>query len=178
MPELKFCILDADYITEGEGRSERPVVRIWGKTKEGKSVLVLDRTFEPYFYVQPRDGLSESELRLLAKRILQLRLEGKGLKRVEKIKGRKFLGKSIKILRVVAGVPPDVPKFRDMLKDWRDVEEQFEYGVSFYKRYLIDRKLTPMGWAQVEGREVKPGKELRVDVVFEGFCCYDVSVVV
>lgn len=167
MPALKFCILDADYITEGEGRSERTVIRIWGKTKEGKSVLVLDRTFRPYFYVQPRNGLSESELRLLAKRILQLRLEGKGPKRVEKIKGRKFLGKPVKILRVIVGVPPDVPKFRDMLKEWRDIEEQFEYGVNFYKRYLIDKGLFPMGWAQVEGREVKPWKGLRVDVVFE-----------
>ncbi len=167
MPALKFCILDADYITEGEGRSERPVIRIWGKTREGKSVLVLDRTFEPYFYVQPRDGLSESELKLLAKRILQLRIEGKGPKRVEKIKGRKFLGKPIKILRVIVGVPPDVPKFRELLKEWRDVEEEYEYGVNFYKRYLIDKKLTPMGWAQVEGREAKPGKGLRVDVVFE-----------
>lgn len=152
MPIAKICILDVDYILEGE----TPVLRIWGKSREGKSVVVLDRSFEPYFYVEPREDMSLDDLKALSERIGNLEFEGNRPTRVE-LEEKRYLGITRKVFSVGVQKPTDVPKFRDLLKDWGDVKEEYEYAVSFYKRYLVDRALVPMGWMEVNGQDVDKG---------------------
>ncbi len=166
MTSLKFCLLSADYILDEQ---ERPVMRLWGRTSSGKSVLCIDRGFSPYFYVEPREGMSLDELQGIAKRIGNLVLEEEGKEsrrplRVEMLEMR-YLGVSRKVFRVYVQTPADVPKFRDLLKDWSDVKEEYEYAVSFYKRYMIDNRLVPMGWVEAEGSRVET--ECLVDTAFE-----------
>jgi len=164
MSVLKFCLLHADYATEGKGMSERPVVRLWGRSDSGKSVVVIDRGFVPYFYVR-HEAASRAELSLLKNRIMGLEVEGSKPVRVDETE-RKYLGSKVKLLKVFVAMPADVPKFRYALKDWRDIEEEYEYGISFYRRYMIDRGLIPLEWAEADGSRVKdPG--ISVDVVFE-----------
>jgi len=165
MPVFRFCLLHADYVTEGEGGSERPVVRLWGNTDDGKSVVVLDRAFIPYFYVQYEKGLSKTDLRLLKNRIMDLEIEGKKPVKVEEL-NKKYLGQPLKLLRVFVDLPVDVPKFRDLLKDWKDIGGEYEYGISFYRRYMIDKGLVPMECVEVEGKKVK-GAGIKTDVVVE-----------
>ena len=156
MPTIKLCILSADYILE-EGVS--PVVRIWGKTQDSKSVLVLDRSFEPYFYVEPKSGLSLDQLEELATRIENIELNEEGTEPRKPIRAelteKRYLGIPRKVFQVFIQIPSDVPKFRNLLKDWGEVKEEYEYAVSFYKRYLIDRGLVPMEWVEVTGKAVK-----------------------
>lgn len=153
--KVKFCLLDAEYVME----NEKPVVRLWGKTDNRKSILVLDETFEPYFYVEPKEPKGISKL---AKKIEKLELEGEKVKKVEVVE-KIQMGEKKKFLKVTIEKPPNVPKFRDMVKDWPEVREEYEYGISFYKRYLIDKKLLPMEWIEVEGEEIKT--DARTDIV-------------
>ena len=54
MESKRFVLLDIDYITE----NDKAVIRLFGKLKgneEGKSLIVLDKSFEPYIYVIPYD---------------------------------------------------------------------------------------------------------------------------
>jgi DNA polymerase I len=48
---MKFrgWLLDVDYIVE----NDRPVIRMWCTDDEGRSAVIFDRTFEPYFYLVP-----------------------------------------------------------------------------------------------------------------------------
>ena len=62
-----------------------------------------------------------------------------------------ILGKPIKALKISVKRPPDVPKFRGLLKDWKEIRNEYEYGISFYRRYLIDKDIVPMKWVRVEG---------------------------
>jgi DNA polymerase elongation subunit (family B) len=156
MPAVKLCILDVDYIIEKGESGEKPVIRIWGKTQDGRSVVALDRGFEPYFYVEPREELSLDELNGLARRIEDLEIEGKRPVRVE-LTEKRFLGIPRKFFRVGVHDPRDVPKFRELVKEWKEVREEYEYAVSFYKRYLIDRGLVPMGWMEITGKAVRSG---------------------
>ncbi|UCD07182.1 MAG: hypothetical protein JSW41_05150, partial [Candidatus Aenigmatarchaeota archaeon] len=161
MPEyIEFCILNIDYVMEGDN----PVIRIWGKTDRGKTVCVLDRSFEPYFYVEPKPELKKTDIEGLKSKILGLELEGEKTEGVE-ILERTILGKPLKVLKVTVKRPPDVPKFRDLLKDWKEVRNEYEYGVSFYRRYLIDKVLIPMSWARVSGEKIESG--LLVDETIE-----------
>ncbi|MEM5812639.1 MAG: DNA-directed DNA polymerase, partial [Candidatus Aenigmatarchaeota archaeon] len=142
----------------------KPVIRLWCKLPDGKNALILDRNFEPYFYVEPRQELKKAEVEELKNRIMGLELEGKKPMRIETME-RKYLGISRTVLKVFAESPADVPKFRDMLKEWKDVKEEYEYGISFYRRYLIDNSLIPMEWIEVKGRKTQT--DIGVDVAIE-----------
>jgi DNA polymerase elongation subunit (family B) len=178
MVTVKACILGADYVLEGGGKEgvpspevseeggERPVVRLWGKTQDGRSIVILDRGFEPYFYVEPSEELSLEQLEGLAERIRGLELEETRSRPVSvELTEKRFLGLPRRVLRVGVRSPRDVPKFRELVKDWKGVKEEYEYAVPFYRRYLIDRGLIPMGWIEVTGKPVKTG--YRVDKAVE-----------
>jgi len=165
MSVLNFCLLHADYITEGEGSSEKPVIRLWGRTNDEKTVVVLDKSFVPYFYVSYDASLSKADLTLLKNRIINLEIEGKKPVSIEGTE-RKYLGKPVKLLKVFVSLPMDVPKFRDLLKDWREVEEEYEYSISYYKRYMIDKGLIPMDCVKVTGKELK-SKDIKADIVIK-----------
>jgi DNA polymerase I/DNA polymerase-2 len=160
MPErIEFCILNIDYIMEGA----QPVIRLWGKTEGGKNICVLDRTFDPYFYVEPKADLRKDDLENLKTRIMRLELDGEKPEKID-IMDRTMLGKSVQMLRITVKRPPDIPKYRDLLKDWKETRNEYEYGISFYRRYLIDKGLVPMSWAGATGEKDTKG-DLIADVV-------------
>lgn len=152
----KLLLLDSDYTLV----DEKATVRLYCKDVKGKTVLVLDQNFKPYFYVMPKEGkVSE-----LSKKIGQLdtkKLETKILK-VETVEKKWQLGK-VKILKITIDNPRKIPDVRDALKDWKEVEETYEYDIPFYKRYIIDKQLEPTGWIDVVGEEVETGKSYRVN---------------
>ena len=125
----EFCILDIDYVLETERQA---LIRIWGKTRDGKTVLVLDRNFLPFFYIVPKPGLDKRDLEDMEKRIRGLDIDGKKPIKVE-IADKKIYGKPVRVFRVTLENPTDVPKFRDLVKDWKESEEEYEYSISFYK---------------------------------------------
>jgi len=47
--ELEFWLLDVSYDIVGGV----PEVQLWGLDRSGNRVLVVDRSFRPYFYVLP-----------------------------------------------------------------------------------------------------------------------------
>ncbi|MBI4019802.1 MAG: hypothetical protein HY367_00595 [Candidatus Aenigmarchaeota archaeon] len=157
---VDFLLLDADYVLEGG----EPVVRLWGKTREGKSIAVLDRTFSPYFYVEPEGGMAHGEINEIRGRICDLEMEGEKIRKAEDTE-RKFLGKPVRVIKIMAVKPSSVPQFRSLLENWVGIREEYEHSIPFYKRYMIDRGLVPMKWAIAEGRTVE--NAMGADVVFE-----------
>ncbi len=161
MVRVEFCLLDIDYVVE----DGKPVVRLWGKTKNGKSVLAMDRGFEPYFYVEvEKEFLKTNELDNLKRRIGELKEFGEKVKKIELVE-RKYLGGRKTFLRILLSNPRDIPDLREIVKDWRGIKNIYEYDISFYRRYLIDKGLKPMGWVSIEGEKGK--SDLVVDQVFE-----------
>jgi DNA polymerase I/DNA polymerase-2 len=142
----KLLLLDANYTVI----DNKPVIQFYCLNENGKVVVLLDDTFEPYFYVLPKQG-KEQEVK---KKIENLKR--KEIKRVEIVE-RKLLGEKKKFLKIFCDLPPNVPKMRDIVKEWEDgvVVEEYEYAISFYKRYLIDKQISGMQWIEVEGEETK-----------------------
>jgi len=152
----KLLLLDSDYTLI----DEKATVRLYCKDVKGKTVLALDQNFRPYFYVMPKEG----KVTELSKKIGQLdtkKLETKILK-VETVEKKWQLGK-VKILKITIDNPRRIPDVRDALKDWKEVEETYEYDIPFYKRYIIDKQLEPTGSIDVVGREVETEKNYQVD---------------
>jgi DNA polymerase I/DNA polymerase-2 len=104
----------------------------------------------------------ESKLTEVKKRIEKLdteKIETKiiGVETVEK----SWQGKEVKLIKITIDAPRRIPDVRDLIKDWKEVEETYEYSISFYRRYLIDKQIEPMNWIEVEGKEIN--SEYQVD---------------
>lgn len=120
---------------------DHPVIHIYGKAIDGRHVLVLDYTFLPYFYVIPKKGADIRE------KLLKLELSQDGrVSRVLKAESmqKKLIGRPVEAIKVTTGLPRDIPLIRGIIKDWDAVEGTYEYDILFYRRYLIDRGITPL----------------------------------
>ncbi len=163
MQKVEFCLLDIDYIVEGE----KPIIRLFGKTLDGRRVVVLDYDFEPYFYVLPTES---AEINKLVEKIKKIRLidrKGREIspKRVEIVEKYHFRRKR-KFVKIVAKVPQDVPKLRDAVKEWEEVENEYEYDIPYIRRYLIDKGIIPFKKIIVTGKEIEEHK-FSADIVIE-----------
>ncbi len=137
-----MVLLDIDYIT----RDDKAVVRLFGREKnspEENSIIVLDKGFKPYIYVVPHDLNSCRE-----------QLEELDVQKVEKVK-MKDLGLEKEFLKVTLNHPQDVPKLRDKIRDLSQVKDIREHDIPFYRRYLIDKGLFPMGEVEIEVKRVE-----------------------
>ncbi|MDI6798746.1 MAG: DNA-directed DNA polymerase [Candidatus Aenigmarchaeota archaeon] len=152
-----LLVIDADYtLVENRG-----MVRLFCKNEKGETILVQDSNFEPYFYAMPKEG----KIYELKKKIEELdtkNIETEILK-VEIVE-KNWQGERTKLIKITIDNPRRIPDVRDLIKDWEEVEETYEYAISFYRRYLIDKQIEPMNWIEVEGEEVK-ADEYEVDKI-------------
>ncbi|TKJ17704.1 DNA polymerase [Candidatus Woesearchaeota archaeon B3_Woes] len=145
--KIPFFVLDAKYKVV----NDKLEVYLFGRTTEGKPLIILDDSFEPYFYVIPKKGQS------LNSKIEKLRIEQKDdvheVIRTENVK-KNYLGKDVDAIKVFVRFPKDVPVIRDIIKDWEIIESINEYDIHFIRRYLIDKGITPMMLYEIEGESV------------------------
>ncbi|MBI4164024.1 MAG: ribonuclease H-like domain-containing protein [Candidatus Aenigmarchaeota archaeon] len=148
---LEICIIGSDYMME----DGKPVIRLWGKTKKGDLVLVLDKKFRPYLYVEAKPG--PSILPIISDGLDRIAPES--LEIVEK----KLYGKPKSVIKVVLTSPGDIPRFKITLEKLEGVKSTYEYNIAYYKRYLIDKGILPMSWVNVVGDII--GNQDGVDIV-------------
>jgi DNA polymerase elongation subunit (family B) len=149
MGRVDFCLFDVDYIIE----NGETVTRIWGKTKNGKTVLALDRKFRPYFYLELDDKHIENfNLSLFREKLSAIKDYGSTFIGAENVE-RKLLGEPRRFVKVFAKTPSDVSELKRVAEHWPEIKKPYEYDIPFYRRYIIDKGLVPMGWVSAEGVE-------------------------
>jgi DNA polymerase I len=146
MVKLQFYPIDLDYkVVRGKAS-----VYIYGRTVDKKQVCVIDDDFEPYFYAVPGKKTSISQLKE--------ELTGLSIKkddsvseivRVESVK-KILLGREVEAVKVITNIPKAVPVLREELKDRSSVMSILEFDIPYTKRYLIDKKITPLVLTDVE----------------------------
>ncbi len=142
MVEVLFQLLNADYFMNGP----KPVVRLFGRKADGKSVCIMVNGFEPYFYVKGENN-----------KISLFLDEEKAVKKVEEVE--KFLpigyrDKKTKLLKVITYSPKDVPGIRDKLEAEDYVDSTYESDVLFKYRFLVNYKIHGMDWVSVDGTKI------------------------
>jgi DNA polymerase elongation subunit (family B) len=108
---MKFVLTDIDY---------RDSIRLFGETVEGKRVVVKDKEFKPYFFVEGGK----------AKEIEKIRIEDHEVLKVEKEGNR---------LKVTVNEPSAVPVIGDEIKAMGG--KPVEKDIPFTQRYLLDKGL-------------------------------------
>lgn len=157
MGEYNLCPLDIDYIlVDG-----RPIIRMFGRTDDGKSVVAFDRTFEPYFYIESENPEKSAE------KLREREPDSYSIEKVE-LTEKVLLGEKTEMIRLVIKKPGDVPKARKDVKNVEGVLEVYEAHVLFNKRYMFDKGLKPMTMVKVEGNETEE-EELVGDIKADKF---------
>ena len=123
-------ILDIDYITTDDG----PVLRIFGKSKDGKAVCIFYHGFLPYFYAEGL-GRYEKELRTEP---CEKGVVGEGKKR---------------LYRITLKNPADTPVWREKLR--QEGIKSYEADILFKYRFMADLGLSGFGWVEVSGDPVQ-----------------------
>ena len=141
-----FVLLDIDYVTY----EEKPLIRLFGKEKDTKkNIIALDDSFIPYFYIEPFNDIDIciDDLRNLEKD------EELKFTSLEKITLKDFQIPK-EFIKICFKHPQEVPKYRDIIWDLESVSKVREHDIPFYRRYLIDKDLTPMAEIEIIGEEL------------------------
>jgi len=140
--KLRACIIDCRH----QALEGKTWIELVGKTKDGKTVLIIDDSPKPYFYVE-----DNSRVR---KKLDKLGVEYRKVKRRLGLENKN-------VLKVTVDVPSQVQEVSEKLHGFK----RYGIDISFYKLYLMDKGVYPLEWVEVEGNEV--GKEGKFDKILK-----------
>ncbi|MDP8003844.1 MAG: 3'-5' exonuclease, partial [Caldisphaera sp.] len=139
---IEGLLLDIDTLAE----DDKSVIRLTVKTKEG-IVTLFDTSFLPYLYLLPRNSELNEET------ISSLKFpNGTGIAEIAKVEKVKMqlLNKEVMVFKVYAHNAKDIPTFKEYLQEFGTC---YEYDIPFWKRYLIDKDISPMLGISAEVKE-------------------------
>jgi DNA polymerase, archaea type len=145
--ELEGVILDVDYVN----LSRRSTIRVTLKSKDGVRAL-FDTGFSPHFYLIPSNaGLEEAT-------ISSLNIFSETSERIEitKVERAELLlkGRTVSAFAIYTADSKDVPRLKDYVKEFG---ECYEYDIPFWKRYIIDKGISPLSGARIRAHESEHG---------------------
>ncbi len=146
--KTKFIPVDYDYF-DFQGRN---YAKITGRDDKGKSVCVID-SCEVYLWAILKKGLSKQKINKIIEKINKIELNSKGRKtKVEKVElhTKKFLGKEVKALKIFATNYKDLHDIADRL-GFKEIEKRRGYDIGYITHYIIERKILPLQWYEIEG---------------------------
>lgn len=150
METKKFMLLDIDYVT----RNHKPVVRLFGKLPDGRSIIAIDRNFKPYIYAQPLD---------FEECINELRALGLNkIERVHRIDNRK----EKEFFKITLNHPRDIPNLKKKISNLKSVKDIIEHDIQLSHRYLIDNGLFALSEVEARGKVINRSR-LDKTLIFE-----------
>ena len=156
----EFLLLDIDHVM----RDGRPVIRLWGKAKDGKTILAIDRAFRPYFYLELDEKAERKfDLKGFMEKLDALEELKGAVERIETVE-RNLLGEPRRFLKIIMSSPAGINELRFVVERWQGIKKAYEYDIPFYRRYLIDKGLAPAGWVSVIGEEKKGDSREEIEI--------------
>ncbi len=168
--ECDYYIGDAIEGFTGNDKGKIPIIRFYGLTKEGNSVLAHVRGVFPHFYVEIDEEMV-GKVKMFYELFEELLSDVKkpvGMEYVHDIKvvekesiyGYSF-GKKIKCLHVFLGMPKFVQPLRKALEQGVNLLNfgfkkfnTYESNVLFHLRYMVDNYITSSSWLEVNRKDI------------------------
>lgn len=159
MEELEFYLLDVTYeVVGGE-----PHIIMWAITRDGRRVVLRDRTFRPYFYAILKSGV---DVQAVLSKIKAFSEPPSPIISAEQVEKRYF-GKPVTALKIVTVIPEHVRKYREKVKTIPGILDVVEADIRFSMRYILDKELRPCGWHIAKVAPLKSSAGYRVDGEYE-----------
>lgn len=138
---MEIQILDADYTLV----NNKPIVRIYGKDIDGKSVSVFHENFLPYFYLDVKKEYDMKDV------IYEFENMGLKVQIVDKMLPIGYSESMFKVLKITGIDPGKISELRETSKRFGT---PYEADILFKYRYLVDHKLRGMNWVRVDGESI------------------------
>lgn len=155
MLSLNFIPIDYNYF-DWQGRN---YVKIIGRDDKGKRVCIIDY-FEPYFWAIFKEGTSDNRINEIQKEIEKIRIKTESRESiVEKTElfEKKFLGKTIKALKIFITNYKDAHAIAEKIKDnYSEIIGCREYDLNLITKYIIEKNLVPLTWHKILGSMLEP----------------------
>lgn len=145
--ELSFQLIDCDYTMINNS----PIVRLFGKTKNGKTSCVFYKNYYPYFFIQPKKNSRDEVINFLKNKFSNLILN---IEDVEKFLPMGYQQTKNKLIKITLRDPSQVPNVRDELVNQNFIENIFEADILFKYRFMADKKICGMKWYKAVGKSV------------------------
>lgn len=145
--KIEFFPIDLDY------DSKENAVKIFGRTKDGKKITVLDGSVKPYFWVLPKKDAKKIKKQIEK---TKYKTEDKPIKVLKaEVKNVKYFDNPIKAVKLVLEKPNDKRMILDMISGIKNIDSRKEVDIPLKKRYWIEKGVTPLMLCEVEGEEKK-----------------------
>ena len=151
-----FIPIDYDYF-DFEGRNYAKII---GRNSKGKRICVID-SCPVYLWAILEKSLKKEEINKLIKKIKKIKLDVNGRKtKVENVElhDKNFLGKKVKALKVFATNYKDLHDIADKL-GIKEVVNRRGYDLGFITHYIIEKKINPLDWYEIEGELLSNSRE-------------------
>lgn len=207
---LAFQQMDADYYIgtqkpgyPGPSSGSVPIVRLYGVTAEGHSVMAHVRGYQPYFYIELPDGFNADKLDKF-KQYLAEQMERNGIKKtrqdmeyivsLEIVRHKSLLHYSFQneksFIKIYTGMPGFVKPLRTMLEKGIVIPGMgarrfltYESNVLFVLRCMIDSEIVGANWVEAPANKYYVRKDnertayvqLEIDVSYEDLISHSPS---
>ncbi|MCK5609161.1 ribonuclease H-like domain-containing protein [Candidatus Pacearchaeota archaeon] len=156
--KTKFIPIDYDYF-DLNGKNH---IKIIGRDETGKRICVID-TCDIYMWAILNRDVSNDKIEELKEKISKITVEKKDRTTViEKIElhDKKFLEKEVKALKIFATNYKDLPGIASELGD-EAIYKRRGYDLGFTTHYIIEKKLKPLYWYEIEGQDITDSEEFK-----------------
>ena len=154
--KIDFTPIDYDYFDfNGENYA-----KIIGRNSKGKRICIID-SCDVFLWAILKEGISKDKIAKLKAKIEKIQLNIKGREtKVEKVElhTKKFLDKDVKAFKVFATNYKDLHDIADQL-DFREIEKRRGYDLGYVTHYIMEKKLTPLTWYEIEGEMLNNSNE-------------------
>jgi len=127
----------------------KPIIHLFGRTKTGEQICIVDEKVEPCFYVKPAKDKEK-----LMKMLSRVHLSSKGTEyrvtRIEEVT-QSLHNKELELVKVFVNIPAAVPHIKKEVIQWDAVDGCQEYDIRFTYKYLMTSQLTPQALISAEG---------------------------
>ncbi len=158
--EIQFYPLDVDNVTI-DGKD---YIRLFGRTIEGEKICVFEQ-FDNFFWVIP----NKKNVEWVRKQIEQLKIQDENkvvyVKKAEHLI-KKYFGKEVKAIKITLNNSNDLKLISDGVRDIPGYGSRKEIDINLYKKYLIEKQITPLCLCKVSGE--KFNSNLEVDFCVRG----------
>lgn len=146
--ELEFQLFDCDYVIV----ENSPVVRFFGKTREGKSVCAFLKGVYPYFYVEVKKQFEET-----FDKILKRKFPGvvAGTEKINKYIPIGYQTKKTSLVKIILNDPSRVPEVRETLQKEKFIENVYEADILFKYRVMADLGIFGFRWMKVKCSQIR-----------------------
>ncbi|KAF9054588.1 DNA polymerase family B-domain-containing protein [Panaeolus papilionaceus] len=185
-----------DVETASDPESNKIILRMYGATQEGHSVVATVTDVLPYFYVPVPRGFTDDDFNPFRSYLNDAINESSIILKIEKVVKRSLVGylgdEQVPFLKITLRDPKSVPKVRDNLImiatlrlfekgecNYRDlfpgIYATYESNIAFNLRFMIDTKVVGMNWIEVPAGKYRivPQQSKRSTCQLEIYFRYD-----